>query len=115
MGKKTFQEYLCRPYCMFFKDGEKEEMACRAAGVLDTLVQRKYVDLTTIPSPIKNHDLWKKYRNVLDIPLCSHCPFRAEDCDFQAEVPSDDLEPCGGFILLVHLLANDLIQKSDLE
>lgn len=115
MGKKSFQEYLCRPYCFFFKDGKKEEMACRAAIVLDILVDRKQVDIITIPPLIKNPGLWKKYKNALGITLCSHCSFRADDCDFQSAAPSDDLEPCGGFIVLAHLCATDLIQESDLE
>jgi hypothetical protein len=115
MGKNSFQEYICRPYCFFFKDGEKEEMTCRGAEVLDSLVKSKQIDIMTIPPLIKQPGLWKKHKETLGVYLCSHCYFRAEDCDFQSEAPSDDMEPCGGFILIAHLRANGLIQESDLE
>lgn len=90
-------------------------MACRAAVVLNVLVDRKQVDITTIPPLIKDPSLWEKYRNALGIPLCKPCSFYAEDCDFQSQAPSDDLEPCGGFIMFAYLWANDLIQESDME
>ncbi len=115
MGKEAFKAYLCRPYCMFFKDGAKEETACRAAEVVNALVNKKQVDIKTIPPFIKNRLLWEKCRNTLGNTLCSSCSFRAEDCDFQSATPSDDLEPCGGFIVLAHLWVNNLIQESDLE
>jgi hypothetical protein len=37
------------------------------------------------------------------------------DCDFQSEIPSDDLEPCGGYAVLARLLENRLIDIVDLE
>ena len=109
MPKHNFKEYICRPYCMFFKNGAKEEMACRGAQIVELLVHRNQVDLMKIPPLTKDPGVWKKHKEELGRYVCSQCAFRAEDCDFQSEQPSDDMEPCGGFILLAHLRENRLI------
>lgn len=109
MMKTTFQEYICRPYCRYFSDGEKEEMACRGAQVVHELVCSNRLDLQKMPSLRKEPSLWQKNRCELSAQVCAQCSFRAEDCDFQSEGPEADGEPCGGLILLAHLLANNLI------
>ncbi|MBI4633425.1 MAG: hypothetical protein HY742_06005 [Deltaproteobacteria bacterium] len=58
MSKNDFQEFICRPYCMFFKDGKKEEMACRGAQVVELLAQKKQINRITIPPLTKNPGLW---------------------------------------------------------
>jgi len=115
MSKNNFQEYVCHPYCIFFKDGAKEEMACRGAQVVERLAQKKRINWITIPPLTKNPGLWDNYKEELGRRICARCSFRAEDCDFQAANPPDDAEPCGGFILLAHLRQSNLINESDLE
>ena len=41
MSKTDFQEYICRPFCDFFKPGVKEEMTCRGAVLVEQLVRRR--------------------------------------------------------------------------
>ena len=36
MPKADFKDYVCRPYCSFYKESQKEEMACRGAEVIIT-------------------------------------------------------------------------------
>lgn len=115
MSKNDFKEYLCRPYCVFFKDGQKEAIACRGARVAEVLVRAKRIDMTIIPPLTKESRLWEKYKDELGSCVCSRCSFRAEDCDFQSGESSVDIEPCGGFILLAHLRGNNLINQLDLE
>jgi hypothetical protein len=100
---------------MFFKNGEEEEVACQGAQVVELLVHRKRIDLMKIPLLTKASGVWKKHKEELGRYVCSQCSFRAGDCDFQSEEPADDVEPCGGFILLAHLKENHLIHASDLE
>ncbi len=107
--KTTFQEYICRPYCLYFTDGEKEEMACRGAQVMHELVCNNRLDLQKMPPLRKEPSLWEHYRCELSSYICAQCSFRAEDCDFQSAGPEAGSEPCGGFILLAHLLANNLL------
>ena len=41
MRKKHFKEYICRPFCKFFREGEKEEIACLGALVVEEMVKRR--------------------------------------------------------------------------
>ncbi len=115
MPKHTFIDYLCRPWCTFFKEGAKEDMACQGARVVEHLVTGGRIAPAEIPPLKKNADLWNAYREELDGPVCGRCSFRSEDCDFRSEAPPDNGEPCGGFILLAHLRKNGLIDESDIE
>jgi hypothetical protein len=114
MNKTDFKGYVCRPYCIFFREGEKEEMACHGARILEALVRETRVDPRQIRFA-KDPELWPKHRAVLEAFICSHCPFRAEDCDFQSDEPEDDLEPCGGYIVLSLLLENRVIDEDTLK
>jgi hypothetical protein len=115
MSKDNCQAYICRPYCMFFKGEEKEDLSCRGAQIVERLVDSKRVDMRTVPPLQKDARLWEAYRTFLGSYLCRPCPFFAADCDFQATQPPDDSEPCGGFILLAHLYDHKMIQTCDLE
>ena len=117
MAKQNFQEYICRPYCMFFKEGQKEDMTCQAAAhVVELLAHGKSIDMMKMPPLKKESRLWRKYKESLGSHICPLCPFYASDCDFQATEPVDYMvEPCGGFILLSHLYENNLIHAMDME
>ena len=115
MSKNKFKEYICLPYCIFFKEEKTEEISCRGARIIEFLVDSKLIDLTKVTALTKEPDLWKRHKEDLGNLVCSQCSFRAKECDFQSDEPSDDLEPCGGFILLAHLKENNLIKEPDLE
>ena len=114
MTKIDFKSYICRPYCIFFREGEKEEMACYGAQVVEALVERGMVSPGQIRFE-KDPMLWQRHRSLIEPHVCFQCPFRAEDCDFQSDAPEDDLEPCGGYIVLTLLVENQLIDEDALE
>jgi hypothetical protein len=115
MPKDNCQAYICRPYCMFFKEGEKEDLFCRGAEVVERLVNSMRIDISNMPPLQKETRLWKTYRASLGSYICRPCPFFAADCDFQAAEPPDDMEPCGGFMLLAHLYNHKMLNTGDLE
>ena len=119
MSKNDFKEYVCRPYCTFYKEGQKEEMACRGAELSEILALQKHISPGELPRFEKNSRLWGRYRAILGKYVCAKCPFRDKDCDFMSEAsgsaPDAEIEPCGGFILLVLLIENDFIDMSSLE
>jgi len=119
MAKNDFKNFICRPYCMFFKEGQKEEMTCRGAEVAEKLVLLGLINTAGLPVFEKNSGLWRKYATVFGRRICATCSFMAEDCDFMSEkseaVPDAEIEPCGGFILLALLMENDLIGMPGLE
>jgi hypothetical protein len=115
MTKKDFKNYICRPFCVFFKEGEKEEMACRGAQIAEFLVNHKQVNPEKIIKFIKDPKIWEKQKAMLEKHVCLRCSFKAEDCDFQSSAPSRDVEPCGGFIFLACLMEKNIIDESVLE
>jgi hypothetical protein len=115
--KTDFQNYICRPYCSFFREGEKEEMACRAARAAAAMVEQGLVE----PQGLfftKTRRLWEKHRPVIEPHVCLRCSWRAEDCDFQSDAPEsgpEEIEPCGGYIFLCLLLENALADEKMLR
>jgi len=119
MAKNDFKDYVCRPYCMFFKEGHKETMACRGAEVVEKLVLLGHITAAGLPFFEKDPRSWRNCKTVFGQTICATCPFRAEDCDFMSDAPEADLdgeiEPCGGFILLALLVENNVIDMPGLE
>ena len=115
MTKSTFQDYICRPYCAFFKEGQKEDLACRGAEAASILVDRGLVDVGIVPVLEKESSVWERHKDALAAHVCRSCPFFHGDCDFQGEEQIGDAEPCGGFILLALWYENGLIQMADVE
>lgn len=100
---------------MFYKDGQKEEMLCQGAVIVERLLQVKELDTSKVSRLPKTSRLWNQYKENYGSSICHQCLFQAEDCDFQSDEISEDIEPCGGFILLVLLIENNLITESDLK
>jgi hypothetical protein len=113
MTKHDFKDYICRPFCLFYKEGQKEEMACRGALVVESLVQRRLVARKELSAAVKDRRSCLKHKDLLTRRVCRHCSFMKADCDFQSEAPSDDLEPCGGYALLACLIENRVIDTLD--
>ena len=115
MTKKDFKDYICRPFCMFFKDGQKEEMACQGALVVESLIHQGRISPDQLRLSVKDLQLCLKHKDTLTRYVCGHCPFMKEYCDFQSTAPSDDLEPCGGYMVLASLIENRMIEPRDLD
>ena len=114
--KAAFENYLCRPFCSFFRAGEKEEMACQGALVLTALVQRGRLAPEEFPAaPEKERHLWQKEDQALARVLCLPCPFAADGCDFHSPLRSAATEPCGGYLLLQLLKESGSISDADLN
>ena len=113
MAKNDFKNYICRPYCVFFKEGQKEAMTCRGAEEVEKLVSLREINTAGLPLFKKDSRLWRSYRNIFGEFICAKCSFKAEDCDFMSEASEADYdeetEPCGGFILLALLIENGII------
>ena len=101
MGKPDFQEMICRPFCRFFKQGVKEDLACQGALVVERLLERGLISLSDMPSPkLKRPALWQEPDALLEATVCGRCPFRVDGCDFRASAPPAAAEPCGGYVML---------------
>jgi hypothetical protein len=115
MSKIDVKDFICRPFCRFFKEGEKEEMECMGARVIEDLMKRGILMPDLIPAGRKDPSLWKKRDPLLLKNVCGRCEFRIGGCDYMSDSPPPDAEPCGGNILLSLLLLNNIIRAGDLE
>lgn len=115
MSKSSFQDYICRPFCAFFKEGQKEDLACRGAEAASFLVGKGLVDPAAIPALRKEPAVWERHKDVLSARVCRSCPFFPGECDFQGGEGVQDAEPCGGFILLALWYERGLIRTADVE
>ena len=114
MAKKDIKDFVCKPFCSFYREGVKEELICNGARLVEILMKRGVLSLEAIlevqPGPIPTS--WKDAAQ--GEAVCRECPFRAEDCDFRSDSPPPDAVPCGGFILLALLAANGVISMEGL-
>lgn len=116
MVKAACESYLCRPFCAFFRAGEKEEMACQGARVLSALVHSGRLAPEQFPGPAaKERGRWQEEDKGLERILCLPCPFAADGCDFHSPLRSAATEPCGGYLLLQLLKESGAISCADLN
>jgi hypothetical protein len=115
MAKNDVAEFVCSPFCSFYREGVKEELICNGARILERLVHKGYLcnwgssDLCGVSS------LSREEYDQLEETLCRPCPFFIDGCDFRSHPPPLNAEPCGGFILVSLLIGNGLIHMEVLK
>ena len=114
MSKTDFQDYICRPFCDYFKPGNKEELLCRGALVVEKLVRRQRLTPENFRDLDREEPLIPGQEPTWKTPSVRSCPFRAEDCDFRSARPPADCRPCGGLVLLHRLQTRGTISMPEL-
>lgn len=112
--KQDFSAFICGPYCVFFKEGQKEDMACGAAPAAMELIRRGLVSIEDLPNPPDDQYLRRDNQHLREI-ICRTCPFVLDGCDFRLPEAPDDAVPCGGFVLLRLLLDTGVIEPGTLR
>lgn len=97
--KKEFSGFICRPYCAFFKEGQKDEMACGAALVAASLIENGLLTIASFPELEEVDDAPRSERLLFEL-ICRSCPFVIDGCDFRLPTPPVDAVACGGLVLL---------------
>jgi hypothetical protein len=100
MSKKDFKHYICDPFCVYFRENSKEDLACNGAIVITDMVRCGRLDINMLSGLNRSVDFRGKHDSDLDETVCRQCSFREQDCDFQSEENKDHAEPCGGYRLL---------------
>jgi hypothetical protein len=114
MAKKDIKDFVCEPFCSFYVEGAKEELICNGACVLEILMAKGMLFPEEITA-MKRQPLPRDFQNpALEEGVCGKCVFRADDCDFLSVNPPPNTAPCGGYILLTLLTANDLVSPEGL-
>ena len=114
MAKKEIKDYICRPFCTFYREGEKEELICRGARKIEKLLENGVLDIEELACNKNLFSIPSVRDTVLETAVCLKCDFRKEDCDFQSEQGPIEADPGGGYILLCLLIANGVISINEL-
>jgi hypothetical protein len=107
--KKAIEQKLCRTFCSFYKWDKDDELACLGFRVIERLLSERREVLFDVPSCMPGPGA----REMLVVRLCPKCPYHASDCDFAAKV--QDARPCGGFVVLGHLLERGDLSVDDIR
>lgn len=97
--KKEFSDFICGPYCIFFKAGQKEDMACGGALAVMRLIADDLLSIDDFPEPSNAPAAPDSDPLLLEL-VCRSCPFMLDGCDFRLPMPPADAVACGGLILL---------------
>jgi hypothetical protein len=115
MAKKEMKDFVCKPFCTFFKEGVKEELICNGARLLEILMAKGMLSPEELGGDESAPGLEYGRNSSLETAVCRKCPFRKDDCDFQAESPPPYARPCGGYILLSLLAAKGVVSMEKLK
>jgi hypothetical protein len=115
MGKNEFKNYICEPFCAFYRSGLKEELACAGALLLEDLLTNRKLSPEILSLMKKERRSAARRNSTLDMTVCAGCDFIGDGCDFQSVVKLPDAEPCGGYRLLDLLMAKGLIPRDEPE
>lgn len=108
MNKADIRNKLCRNFCKYYKPSKKEEFACIGFLAIERLIGRG----KRIPFRAFKERMHLLTQEVLIKNLCVLCPFYEDDCDF---VRQKGAPPCGGFLLLGHLLETKAISIDNIR
>ncbi len=115
MAKKNVADFVCRPFCSFFREGVKEELICNGARLVEMLVQKGILSSGQLSEFEPPMAVSARDDRLMAETVCAPCPFLADGCDFRAKEPPPDAVPCGGYILLALLAAKGIISMEVLR
>jgi hypothetical protein len=109
MKSISLKKKLCLNFCPYYKPSNDNDLACMGFLVIERLIKKgKKISFKKMSKALDGmtEKLLKKH-------LCTVCSFYESDCDFAAQ--KENASPCGGFILLGHLLETNIITIDDLN
>jgi hypothetical protein len=102
---------LCRNFCKYYKPGKNENLACQGFVVVHRLIGKGKQLSQAKPQRTAVPDV--KTVEGLKGRVCGACSFHESDCDFV--LSGGTASPCGGSVLLFHLLGNGDLTLEELE
>jgi len=101
---------ICLNFCRYYKPGKNEELACRGYLVLREIIQSGKKISQERPAKLVEADA-KTLAHIKQY-VCEKCAFLPDGCDFML---TSNASPCGGFVLLSHLIGIGELTRSDLD
>jgi len=108
VNKKILRDNLCRNFCSYYKPLKAEGLACRGFILIEKLINGgKKITFRKFDGKISGET-----EKMLSHNMCRRCSFFDNGCDFAEQ--KEGALPCGGFILLGHMLEADTITIDDI-
>lgn len=108
MKRGYLKKNLCQKICSYYKPSKNEDLACMGFLVIEKMLKKgKDVPFQKADKKLKEQTEEKLIRH-----MCPTCPFYENDCDFVKQ--QKGAPPCGGLILLGHLLEKNIISVDDI-
>lgn len=101
---------LCVNFCAYYKPGRNEELMCQGFAVVRGLLRSGRRIGLARPQRIAAPD--RAATEGLKERVCAACSFRVADCDFIET--NGEAAPCGGFLLLSHLLGTKALTLDEI-
>jgi hypothetical protein len=89
---------ICLNYCVYYKPGKDENLACLGFLVIEKILEEGM----TLDLEKRRDAAGSEAERMLVREMCLRCPFYPEDCDYIIE--KGDAAPCGGFVALRGLI-----------
>ncbi|OGW41199.1 MAG: hypothetical protein A2Y97_11410 [Nitrospirae bacterium RBG_13_39_12] len=105
----NLNEKLCLNYCPFYKPSKNEELACVGFLIVERLIKKG----RAVPFEKYSNKLDKAVDERLMQNICPVCSFYKNECDFIQK--KEKSSPCGGFILLGHLLKANIFTIENIK
>ena len=105
----SLHKKLCENFCQYYKPSKNEDLACM--GFL--IVERMLKEGMDIPFDKSERIPGSATEETLIQNVCVFCPFYESDCDFVKQRGKS--LPCGGFVLLGHLLEENIITVDNVK
>lgn len=109
MAKKDIWDFVCKPFCAFYREGEKEDLMCNGARLLEILLNKGILSLDAATGIKPGSCMAANGNAAMEEAVCRKCPFRPDGCDFRSQSPPADAEPCGGYLLLELLAGKGIL------
>jgi hypothetical protein len=104
----TTPKAVCKNFCSYYKPEKAEDLACRGF----TIIQRLMREGRRISLERRDTVIGPAVSELLSENVCPSCPFREDGCDFADG--REGAQPCGGFLLLGHLIGTGVLDVDDL-
>ncbi len=115
MGKKDVAEFVCAPFCSFYREGLKEDLLCNGARLVEMLMAKGILSPGRLSGIKREAAISTRKDRIMENVVCAPCPFLEDGCDFRAKAPPPGAVPCGGYILLDLLVAKGIIAMDVLK
>lgn len=107
--RANIQKKLCKTFCYYYKPGKGHDLACMGFHVVERLIKKgREISFQAIDRTLSAETQGMLIRN-----MCNACSFYAGDCDFVQRKKGSP--PCGGFLLLGHLLETDMVTIDNIK